>query len=223
MMPTKTPIARTARRIDPRLSPRWLAALLSLAAGALLLSGTAAHAQSATSLPDSPWGGGTLQKDVPYVPTSEEVVAAMLDLAGVKKGDVVYDLGCGDGRIVITAAQKYGVRGVGIDIDPERIAESKQNAQQAGVAERVQFRTQNLFEADIDEASVVTLYLLPDVNRRLMPKLLSDLKPGTRVVSHAFDMGDWQPERTVEVGGTRIFLWRIPQRTAAAQTAPGGG
>lgn len=161
-----------------------------------------------------------LQKDVPYVPTSPEVVDAMLKLGEVKTGDVVYDLGCGDGRIVITAAKRYRVRGVGIDIDPERIAESRKNAQEAGVADRVEFKTQNLFDADIKDASVVTLYLLPDVNRKLMPKLLSDLRPGTRVVSHAFDMGDWEPERTVEVDGTRIFLWRIPARGASAAKAP---
>jgi SAM-dependent methyltransferase len=221
MTPTKFAKARAARHGDPHAALRRLATLLALALIAALLQAPAARAQSIT-LPDSPLGGA-LQKDVPYVPTSEEVVAAMLKLAEVKKGDVVYDLGCGDGRIVITAAKKYGVRGVGIDIDPERIAESTANAQEAGVADRVKFRTQNLFDAEIGEASVVTLYLLPDVNRKLMPKLLSDLKPGTRVVSHAFDMGDWEPERVVDVDGSRIFLWRIPQRTASAERASSGG
>lgn len=188
--------------------------------GATFLALTLGVAALAQALQDSP---PPLKKDVPYVPTSDAVVTAMLKLADVKRGDVVYDLGCGDGRIVITAAKRHGTRGVGIDIDPERIAESRRNAQAAGVEQRVEFRVQNLFDADIGDASVVTLYLLPDVNRRLMPKLLSDLKPGTRVVSHAFDMGDWQPERVVEVDGTRIFLWRIPARSASAGTAPSSG
>jgi SAM-dependent methyltransferase len=201
--------------------PFRLATLCVLAAAALLTTPPAADAQ--TTPIQAPTLGGTLKKDVPYVPTSEEVVAAMLKLANVRKTDVVYDLGCGDGRIVITAAKQYGVRGVGIDIDPERIAESTKNAQEAGVADRVKFRTQNLFDADIGDASVVTLYLLPDVNRKLMPKLLADLKPGTRVVSHAFDMGDWPPEKTVEVDGSRIFLWTIPQRTAEAAAPKSGG
>jgi SAM-dependent methyltransferase len=187
--------------------------------GATFLALTLGVAALAQALQDSP----PLKKDVPYVPTSDAVVTAMLKLADVKRGDVVYDLGCGDGRIVITAAKRHGTRGVGIDIDPERIAESRRNAQAAGVERRVEFRVQNLFDAEIGDASVVTLYLLPDVNRRLMPKLLSDLKPGTRVVSHAFDMGDWPPERVVEVDGTRIFLWRIPARSARAGTAPSSG
>ena len=182
-----------------------------------LTLGAAAIAQA---LQDAP---PPLRKDVPYVPTSDAVVNAMLKLAEVRRGDVVYDLGCGDGRIVITAAKRHGVRGVGIDIDPERIAESRKNARRAGVEQRVEFRVQDLFDADIGDASVVTLYLLPDVNRRLMPKLLSDLEPGTRVVSHAFDMGDWQPERVVEVDGTRIFLWRIPARTASGEPVAARG
>ncbi|MCI0546879.1 MAG: methyltransferase domain-containing protein [Candidatus Rokubacteria bacterium] len=157
--------------------------------------------------------------DVPYVPTDEAIVTTMLQMAGVKKGDVVYDLGCGDGRIVITAAKRYGARGVGIDIDPIRIAEAKANAVKAGVADRVVFKEQDLFEADFREASVVTLYLLPDVNLRLKLKLLRDLKPGTRVVSHNYDMGnDWKPEQTanVMVGGVghTVFFWTIPPGAA---------
>jgi SAM-dependent methyltransferase len=182
-----------------------------------LTLGVTALAQALQDSPPPP------RKDVPFVPTSEEVVNAMLKLAEVKRGDVVYDLGCGDGRIVITAAKRYGVRGVGIDIDPERIQTSRRNAATAGVGGRVEFRTQNLFDADIGDASVVTLYLLPDVNRKLMPKLLAELRPGTRVVSHAFDMGDWKPERVVEVDGTRIFLWTIPARSASAGTYPSSG
>ena len=152
-----------------------------------------------------------LKKDVPYVPTPQNVVDKMLEMAAVKKDDVVYDLGSGDGRIVITAAKKYGVRGVGVDIDPERVKEANANAVQAGVANRVKFLEQDLFKTDLKEASVVTLYLLPEVNLRLRPKLWQELKPGTRVVSHAFDMGDWVPEQTAEVEGRKIYYWVVPK------------
>ncbi len=153
--------------------------------------------------------------DVHYVPTPEEVVAEMLRLANVGKDDVIYDLGCGDGRIVITAAQKYGARGVGIDIDPERIKESNENARKAGVTDRVKFLQQDLFTTDFREATVVTLYLLPALNLKLRPKLLSELKPGTRIVSHAFDMGDWKPEKVVNVPGDvdqdrTVYFWVVP-------------
>jgi len=147
--------------------------------------------------------------EVPYVPTPEEVVDAMLKLGEVKKGDVLYDLGCGDGRIVINAAKKYGARGVGIDIDPERIKEANENAKQAGVTDRVKFIQQNLYDADFREATVVTLYLLSSVNLKLRPKLIKELKPGTRVVSHQFDMGDWQPLKKVEMDYRTIYLWII--------------
>lgn len=150
-------------------------------------------------------------KDVPYVSTPQIVVDKMLEVAAVTKDDVVYDLGSGDGRIVITAAKKYGVRGVGVDIDPERVKEANANAVLAGVTERVKFIEQDLFETDLKEASVVTLYLLPEVNLRLRPKLWRELKPGTRVVSHAFDMGDWKPEKTVQVEGRTIYYWVIPK------------
>lgn len=150
--------------------------------------------------------------DVPYVPTRPEVVDAMLKLANVTSKDVVYDLGCGDGRIVITAARKYGATGKGIDINPERIAEAKANAAQAKVGDKVKFVVADLFKTDFSPASVVTLYLLNSVNMRLRPLLLSQLKPGTRIVSHAFDMGDWKPEKTVEVEGATIYLWTIPTK-----------
>jgi predicted RNA methylase len=153
------------------------------------------------------------KKDVPYVSTPQIVVDKMLEVAAVTKDDVIYDLGSGDGRIVITAAKKYGVRGVGVDIDPERIKEANANAMQAGVANRVKFIEQDLFKTDLKEASVVTLYLLPEVNLRLMPKLLQELRPGTRVVSHAFDMGDWKPDQTVQVEGRTIYYWVIPKKT----------
>jgi SAM-dependent methyltransferase len=151
--------------------------------------------------------------DVPYVPTKEPIVDRMLEMAKVKPGDVLYDLGCGDGRIVIAAAKRFGIRGVGIDIDPQRIAEAQENARKAGVADRVQFIQGDLFDADIKGASVVTLYLLPEVNLRLRPKLLSDLKPGTRIVSHNYDMGDWKPEgsTTLTVDGTEhvVYSWTV--------------
>jgi SAM-dependent methyltransferase len=153
--------------------------------------------------------------DVIFVPTPNDVVNKMLELARVTPKDVVYDLGCGDGRIVITAAQKYGARGVGIDIDPQRIREARDNASRGKVNDRVRFVEGDLFEADISEATVVTLYLLTELNLKLRPKLMSDLQPGTRVVSHAFAMGDWKPERTERVDGSSVFLWRIPPRQAS--------
>jgi precorrin-6B methylase 2 len=159
--------------------------------------------------------------DVPFVPTTDEAVQAMLKLADVKKTDVVYDLGCGDGRIVIAAAKDFGARAVGIDINPQRIAESKENARKAGVEQQVRFEENDLFDADIHEATVVTLFLLPTVNLKLRPKLLKDLKPGTRVVSNTFDMGDWKAVKEVTVGTSeetaflshRLFLWTIPPRS----------
>lgn len=149
--------------------------------------------------------------DVPYVPTSQEVVDAMLKLGKVAKDDVLYDLGCGDGRIVVTAAKRYGTTGTGVDIDPQRIEEANANAKEANVADKVKFVEGNLFDVDLSDATVVTLYLLPSVNLKLRPKLLQ-LKPGTRIVSHAFDMDDWKPDQTVQVGGSTIYLWTVPQR-----------
>ena len=158
--------------------------------------------------------------DVPYVPTTEEAVAAMLRLAEVKNTDIVYDLGCGDGRIVVAAARNYGAKGVGIDIDPQRIAEANANAKRAGVEKLVRFEENDLFQADIKEATVVTLFLLSSVNLKLKPKLLADLKPGTRIVSNTFDMGDWKPEKEFTVPNTdddtflshRLYLWIVPAR-----------
>jgi cyclopropane fatty-acyl-phospholipid synthase-like methyltransferase len=150
--------------------------------------------------------------DVIFVPTPQEVVDAMLEVAKVTKTDVVYDLGSGDGRIPVTAAKKYGARAIGIDIDPQRIKEANANAQTAGVTDKVKFLNQDLFTTDISEASVVTLYLLPSLNVKLMPKLKAELKPGTRIVSHAFDMGDWKPEQTLNVNGRTVYYWTIPKR-----------
>lgn len=153
------------------------------------------------------------QSLAPYVPTPQEVVERMLELAGVTRNDVVYDLGCGDGRIVITAAKKYGARAVGIDLDPERIAESKANAEKAGVTKLVEFRLQDATTVDVSPATVVTLYLLSASNLKLRPMLTKQLKPGSRIVSHAFSMGDWPPDKDEEFTDTngisrRLMLWK---------------
>ena len=150
--------------------------------------------------------------DVIFVPTPQEVVEDMLRLANVQKGDVLYDLGSGDGRIAITAARKYGIKATGIDIDPERIREAKENAAKAGVTNLVQFRQENLFTADFKDATVITLYLLPDLNVKLRPKLWNELKPGTRIVSHQFEMGTWKPEKKLESNGRTIYFWTVPPK-----------
>ena len=154
----------------------------------------------------------TQAPDVIYVPTPYEVVDEMLKLGGVKQGDVLYDLGSGDGRIPVTAAKKFGIRAVGIDIDPQRIEEAKDNARKNGVTNLVQFRQEDLFRANFREATVVTLYLLPDLNVKLRPKLLAELKPGSRIISHQFDMGTWKPEKRVELNGRTIYLWTVPKK-----------
>ena len=150
--------------------------------------------------------------DVIFVPTPHEVVEEMLKVAGVHKGDVLYDLGSGDGRIPIAAAQKYGVRATGIDIDPERIREANAGAKQAGVTNLVKFRQEDLFKADFRDATVITLYLLPELNVKLRPRLWAELKPGTRIVSHQFDMGTWRPEKKIELNGRTIYFWTVPER-----------
>jgi len=157
------------------------------------------------------------EPDVPYVPTTDKAVETMLKLASVTKADIVYDLGCGDGRIVIAAAKMFGARGVGIDINPVRIEEAKENAKKAGVEKAVRFEENDLFEANFKEATVVTLFLLPHINLKLRPKLLLDLKPGTRVVSNTFDMGDWKPEKEMTVPDSeqtylshKLYLWIVP-------------
>jgi ribosomal protein L11 methylase PrmA len=179
---------------------------------AVFLSASFAFAQNA---------GPSRKPDVPYIPTTETAVKAMLELAEVKRSDIVYDLGCGDGRIVIAAAKRYGARGVGIDIDPALVREAKQKARQAGVEKLVEFREQDLFQANFREATVVTLFLLPAVNKRLLPQLEA-LKPGTRIVSNTFEIGDWKPVREIVVkdapdddyyfGSHRLFLWIVPER-----------
>jgi 23S rRNA G2445 N2-methylase RlmL len=150
--------------------------------------------------------------DVIYVPTPYDVVDEMLRLAGVKKGDVLFDLGSGDGRIPIAAAKKFGIRATGIDIDPALVRQAEDNARNAGVGGLVQFRQEDLFKADFRDATVVTLYLQPHLNLKLRPRLWAELKPGTRVVSHQFDMGDWPPEKKVERNGHSIYVWTIAPR-----------
>ncbi len=152
------------------------------------------------------------EPDVEYEPSPQNVVERMLKLANVHKGDVVYDLGCGDGRIVITAAKQFGATGVGIDINPIRIKESLQNARKAGVIDRVTFSIEDLFTADIQEATVVALFLSHSVNLKLRPKLLRELKPGTRVVSYYWGMDDWKPDKQIEVDNDSIYLWTIPAK-----------
>ena len=188
------------------IAGRVLAVLLAVT----LLAGCAASGAPASR-------SASRAPDVIWVPSPPEVIAAMLELAEVKPTDVVYDLGSGEGEIVIEAARRYGVRAVGIEIDPERIANAHKKAAAAGVTDRVTFLERDLFEADISEATVVTLYLFPEVNARLHPKLLRDLRPGTRVVSHDYGIGDWTPEKTVELKYVldrtrRVFLWRVPLR-----------
>lgn len=160
--------------------------------------------------------------DVPYVPTPPEVVERMLDMASVTASDFVIDLGSGDGRIAIAAARR-GARALGIDIDPVRVREAQDNARRAGVQERVHFRQQNLFETKISDATVLTMYLLTKVNLDLRPRILEELKPGTRVVSHAFDMGNWKPDVHAELGHRNVFMWIVPARAAGRWRIEAGG
>ena len=177
-------------------------AVLATAAFVVALTQAAPAAQSQAAIRDP---------DVIFVPTPQSVVDAMLKLARVTKDDVVYDLGCGDGRIVVTAAKQFGARGVGIDIDPKRIQESNANAVSAGVTDRVKFLNTDIFadSTNLSEATVVTLYLLPSLNVKLLPKLRRELKPGTRIVSNSFGMGEWEPEKTLEVDGRTVYYWTM--------------
>jgi predicted O-methyltransferase YrrM len=187
-----------------------------LLALAFCLNGYAASAQQEAQ----PSGKPLRSPDVVFVPTPYETVEAMLKVAKVGKGDVVFDLGSGDGRIPIMAVQKFNaVRATGIDINPERIKEAEANLKAAGLADRVRFLNEDLFEANISEATVVTLYLLPSLNVKLLPKLLADLKPGTRIVSHSFDMGSWKPQQTLNAGGGTVYFWTIPAKGTAEYTA----
>lgn len=194
--------------MSPHSSHGFAQLVARLALLALLLAGRAGA--------DAPLGAEQ-QLDVPFVPTPQTVVDRMLSMAQVKKSDLLYDLGSGDGRIVITAAKRYGARGIGIDLNPVRVAEARENAKKAGVEKQVQFIAGDLFKADLSNASVVTLYLLSSVNRDLRPQLWKQLKVGTRVVSHAFDMGaEWPPEKTETVDGRVIYMWTISEANKRA-------
>jgi SAM-dependent methyltransferase len=188
---------------------RRLPAAVAAALAAALVIPQCAPAQVSTAGAQAP----ARKPDVPYEPTPPEVVETMLALAEVRRGDLVYDLGCGDGRIVIAAVKRPGVRGVCVDIDPQRTAESRKNAAAAGVADRITFRTEDLFEARFDDATVVMLFLWPEINLRLRPKLQRELRPGTRIVSHWHDMGDWPSNRMVTATGNGrprpVYLWVV--------------
>ena len=204
------------RKVSMRL--RLAKALLGVLA--LGFSTASAGPLSAAQAAPAPAQQGLRQPDVIYVPTRQSVVDAMLKVANVKAGDVLYDLGCGDGRIPVTAA-KLGARAVCIDIDPRRIAEANENVKKNNVADRVKVLNQDLFTTDISEASVVSLYLLSSLNLKLRPTLWKTLKPGTRIVSHDFDMGDWKPEQTLNVDGATVYYWTITPdlaKRAAAET-----
>jgi tRNA A58 N-methylase Trm61 len=181
---------------------------------ALTLAGAIVFVMKNTSLPDLGWltsRSTQREPDVIFVPTPPAVVRAMLEVAQVTPDDLVIDLGSGDGRMVIAAARDFGARGIGIEIDSALIEDAAENARRAGVSERVHFLEQDLFQADISAASVVTLYLMPMLNLKLRPKLFRELKPGTRVVSHAFDMGDWTPDKVLAVEGRHVYFWIIPE------------
>lgn len=155
--------------------------------------------------------------DVPYVPTPQAVVEKMLEMADVKEGDYLIDLGSGDGRIPVTAAKKYGIRALGVDLNPVRIQEAKENAKREKVTDKVEFREEDLFQTDLSKATVITMYLLNSVNMKLRPEILK-LKPGTRIVSHSFGMGDWQPDETAKVQGRTVYMWIVPEE--APKLAP---
>jgi SAM-dependent methyltransferase len=199
----------------PPLSAGGRIAAIALALAATGGMGVAARCLSATAARCSfqTLTGAAPRLDVPYAATRAPAVAAMLSLAAVGPGDRVVDLGTGDGRIAIAAARR-GATATGIDIDPVLIAEAQANARAAGVADRVRFRVEDLFATPLAEADVVTLFLLPEINARLRPRILSTMAPGARVVSHAFDMGDWSPDAVARVGGDRLYLWRVPARVA---------
>lgn len=195
----------------------WLCG--SLTSFTAIVIGLQTQGTIAQSVPTPAAEPPAVKPAVPFVPTPQSVVDEMLQLANVTSGDVVYDLGSGDGRLVITAVQRFGAkRGVGVEIAPELIQRSQRNAQAAGVSDRVQFLQQDLFQTDLSAASVVTLYLSPDANRQLRPKLLRELKPGSRVVSHAFTMGDWQPDQVVRIprGARSLYYWVVPASVEGA-------
>ena len=188
--------------------------------GLIALGGRCASPTMVSCSIDTLFSGGP-KLDVPYKGTRPAVIARMLEMAEIKAGDHVIDLGTGDGRILIAAAREHGARGVGIDLDAVLIDKARANARSAGVADRVRFEAGDLFRADLSAADVVTMYLLPEVNFRLCPQLLAQLKSGARIVSHAFDMGDWKPDATGRAGGATVYLWRVPPREKRAAICRG--
>jgi SAM-dependent methyltransferase len=190
------------------MSTRWLKEGAWLAAGFLAASCLVLPSTGSDAFEQAP----RRQPDIHYVPTPPHVVDGMLELAEITAEDTVYDLGSGDGRIVIAAARTYGARGVGIELDPKLVEQARRNARQAGVADRVRFIEGDIFEEDIAPATVVTLYLLSSINEKLRPRLLRDLRPGTRIVSHWFRMGDWEPDVSATVDKHPVWLWRVPPR-----------
>jgi SAM-dependent methyltransferase len=228
------PLMASPYTAGPCGSARWASVVLLIALSALTLVGCmreSGESREMITLEDTDRAPAPIPTyeyptahdgvGVPYVTTPEALVDLMLALAEVTAGDVVYDLGSGDGRIPIRAAQQYGARGVGIELRADLVEEARQSAEAAGVADRVAFREDDLFEADLSDATVVTIYLLPSVNLELRPKLFRELDPGTRVVSHDFHMDAWRPARTIEVGGRRLYLWRIPEETPRFVEQPG--
>lgn len=213
-------------RIGPftlAMSPGKIGVRVAAALGALLvmglvlLGGRCMSPAYASCSVDTLLNGGP-ELDVPYKGTRPDVVALMLDMGEIRPGDHVIDLGTGDGRILIAAARERGATGLGIDIDPVMVRRARANAKRAGVADKVRFETADLFDTHLGDADVVTMYLLPEVNLKLRPRLLEQLQPGARIVSHAFDMGDWEPEETRRAGGARVHLWRVPERGDAPRT-----
>lgn len=213
-------MAAPLTRRAPSLARSLLAGVLLLAVSGSISTVAQPDTTHSSEPATPPVESDTVDKDVPFVATERRVARRMLEVAGVTSEDVVYDLGSGDGRIPIIAAQTFGARGVGIEIDPKLVAESRRRARRAGVADRVQFRQKDLFNADVRDATVVTLYLWPEINVKLRPKLLRQLGPGDRIVTHDFRMGDWEPDRTVDAGedktGTAtLYLWTVPEEIPA--------
>lgn len=209
----------------PLLRRSLFGVLFALLIGVLPLTGCAQEqdsqasdtttTQTSSSSPRTTVADTAVNADVPYVATPNETVRGMLELADVSGEDVVYDLGSGDGRIPIAAAHRYGARGVGVEIKPSLVDRARKNAKLSGVQDQVTFRRQDLFEADFSEATVVTMYLFPEVNLKLRPMLFEQLEPGTRVVSHSFDMNGWEPDSTTTVNGDVLYLWTIPKEIPA--------
>jgi precorrin-6B methylase 2 len=206
-----------------QLLDRRLAALALAAVLYPFQAGAQAPAPAPPAAPKAPAAEEAPRLDVPYVPTPQAVVDEMLKLAKPTRSDLLYDLGCGDGRIVVTAAKQFGTKGVGYDIDPARIRDSEANAQVAGVTGLVTFRRQDLFTVSLAEPSVLTMYLLPSVNMKLRPKIFAEMKPGTRIVSHAFTMEDWQPDQRSSANGANIYFWVVPGNVSGTWTATGLG